>query len=122
MFVLNSYFLWFADPIFDPKVANCDFERGFCQYTQSAVDGQMWKRVSVQKNIYRTGDHTTGTGTVMSFSKYEFDDDAPVHLRMCSRIYTTYVWYIQSCAEKTYKQVTAGQKLVSVSFKTVILQ
>ncbi|XP_036451600.1 MAM domain-containing protein 2 [Colossoma macropomum] len=54
-----------TEPTFDPKVANCDFELGVCQYTQNTEDGEMWKRVSVKPNIYRIGDHTTGTGSFL---------------------------------------------------------
>lgn len=54
-----------TEPTFDPKVADCDFELGFCQYTQHVADGAMWKRVSVQPNIYRVGDHTTGKGSFL---------------------------------------------------------
>ncbi|KAI4882718.1 hypothetical protein NFI96_028526 [Prochilodus magdalenae] len=54
-----------TEPTFNPKVANCDFELGVCQYTQNREDGEMWKRVSVRPNIYRIGDHTTGTGSFL---------------------------------------------------------
>ncbi|XP_070706664.1 MAM domain-containing protein 2-like [Pempheris klunzingeri] len=49
---------------FDPTVANCDFESGFCLYTQKQEMGA-WKRVSVKPNIFRNGDHTTGTGSFL---------------------------------------------------------
>ncbi|XP_073770611.1 MAM domain-containing protein 2 isoform X2 [Danio rerio] len=52
-----------TEPSFDPAVANCDFESGFCQYVQS--DGSLWRRVSVKPNIYMTGDHTTGAGSFL---------------------------------------------------------
>lgn len=51
-----------TEPTFDPSIANCDFEVGFCHYTQDQMEGSPWKRVSVKPNIYRTGDHTTGAG------------------------------------------------------------
>ncbi|XP_066507552.1 MAM domain-containing protein 2 [Hoplias malabaricus] len=54
-----------TEPIFDPKVANCDFELGFCQYSQNSADSEMWRRVSVKPNIYRSGDHTIGTGSFL---------------------------------------------------------
>ncbi|KAK5851702.1 hypothetical protein PBY51_023237 [Eleginops maclovinus] len=51
-----------TEPTFDPSIANCDFESGFCRYTQEQVIGSLWKRVSVKPNIFRNGDHTTGAG------------------------------------------------------------
>lgn len=50
------------EPAFDPSVANCDFEEGLCQYYQEQTGGSVWNRVSVKPNVYRIGDHTTGTG------------------------------------------------------------
>ncbi|KAK6316020.1 hypothetical protein J4Q44_G00135440 [Coregonus suidteri] len=58
-----------TEPTFDPSIANCDFEVGFCRYTQDQMEGSTWKRVSVKPNIYRTGDHTTGAGERL----YNFD-------------------------------------------------
>ncbi|XP_041706071.2 MAM domain-containing protein 2 [Coregonus clupeaformis] len=54
-----------TEPTFDPSIANCDFEGGFCRYTQDQKEGSPWKRVSVKPNIYRTGDHTTGAGSFL---------------------------------------------------------
>ena len=51
-----------TEPTFDPSIANCDFEVGFCHYTQDQMERSPWKRVSVKPNIYRTGDHPTGAG------------------------------------------------------------
>ncbi|KAM9840981.1 MAM domain-containing protein 2-like isoform 2-T2 [Aulostomus maculatus] len=51
-----------TEPTFDPSIANCDFESGFCHYTQDQV---MWRRVSVKPNIFRNGDHTTGAGSFL---------------------------------------------------------
>ncbi|XP_062870493.1 MAM domain-containing protein 2 [Trichomycterus rosablanca] len=51
-----------TEPTIDPVVANCNFELGFCQYTQKGTNSELWKRVSVRPNIYRAGDHTTGRG------------------------------------------------------------
>lgn len=55
----------FPEPTFDPSIANCDFESGFCQYSQDPARSQ-WRRVTVQPNLFRIGDHTTGTGEVNS--------------------------------------------------------
>ncbi|XP_056591810.1 MAM domain-containing protein 2 isoform X1 [Triplophysa dalaica] len=54
-----------TEPTFDPSVANCDFESGYCEYTQALTDGPLWKRVSVRPNIYSVGDHTTGSGSFL---------------------------------------------------------
>uniref|UniRef100_A0A3B4ASY6 MAM domain-containing protein n=1 Tax=Periophthalmus magnuspinnatus TaxID=409849 RepID=A0A3B4ASY6_9GOBI len=48
-----------TEPDFDPSIANCDFEEGLCLYS---LEFGVWSRNSVKANIYRTGDHTTGTG------------------------------------------------------------
>ncbi|XP_010876180.2 MAM domain-containing protein 2 [Esox lucius] len=53
-----------TEPTFDTSIANCDFEVGFCRYTQDHI-GFPWKRVSVKPNIDRTGDHTTGAGSFL---------------------------------------------------------
>ncbi|XP_035464503.1 MAM domain-containing protein 2 isoform X2 [Scophthalmus maximus] len=52
-----------TEPTFDPSIASCDFESGFCRYTQDQVTGSSWRRVSVKPNIFRNGDHTTGAGS-----------------------------------------------------------
>ncbi|MGH0138694.1 UNVERIFIED_CONTAM: hypothetical protein FKN15_072498 [Acipenser sinensis] len=54
-----------TEPFFDPSVANCDFEEDFCQYYQEQTEGSVWNRVSVKPNIYRVGDHTTGSGSFL---------------------------------------------------------
>uniref|UniRef100_A0A8C1T7P0 MAM domain containing 2b n=1 Tax=Cyprinus carpio TaxID=7962 RepID=A0A8C1T7P0_CYPCA len=54
-----------TEPTFDPSVANCDFESGYCQYVQTQTDSPLWRRVSVQPNIYTAGDHTTGAGSFL---------------------------------------------------------
>lgn len=48
-----------TEPDFDPSIASCDFEDGLCLYS---LEFGVWSRTSVKANIYRTGDHTTGTG------------------------------------------------------------
>ncbi|XP_074546012.1 MAM domain-containing protein 2-like isoform X2 [Halichoeres trimaculatus] len=53
-----------SEPTFDPSIANCDFESGFCRYTQDQGTGS-WRRVSVKPNIFRNGDHTTGAGSFL---------------------------------------------------------
>ncbi|KAM9455823.1 MAM domain-containing protein 2 [Clarias gariepinus] len=60
-----------AEPVFDPSVADCDFELGFCRYTQNMTESEMWRRVSVRPNMYREGDHTTGRGSfLLASSRY----------------------------------------------------
>lgn len=63
-FNINLQFLliYSTEPTFDPSIANCDFESGFCLYTQQQGTGSPWRRVSVKPNIIRNGDHTTGAG------------------------------------------------------------
>ncbi|KAM9393781.1 MAM domain-containing protein 2a [Pholidichthys leucotaenia] len=51
-----------TEPTVDPAIANCDFEGGLCLYYQERAEDKVWNRVSVKPNIYRIGDHTTGTG------------------------------------------------------------
>ncbi|CAJ1070841.1 MAM domain-containing protein 2-like isoform X1 [Xyrichtys novacula] len=53
-----------SEPTFDPSIANCDFESGFCHYSQDQGMGS-WRRVSVKPNIFRNGDHTTGAGSFL---------------------------------------------------------
>lgn len=54
-----------TEPTFDPSIANCDFDSGFCLYTQDQGVGSSWRRVSVKPNIFRNGDHTTGSGSFL---------------------------------------------------------
>ncbi|CAG5867178.1 MAM domain-containing protein 2-like [Menidia menidia] len=54
-----------TEPTFDPSIANCDFESGFCLYTHDQVTGKSWRRVAVKPNIFRNGDHTTGAGSFL---------------------------------------------------------
>lgn len=48
-----------TEPDFDPSIANCDFESGLCLYR---LEFGVWSRTSVKANMYRLGDHSTGTG------------------------------------------------------------
>uniref|UniRef100_A0A8C5ENY6 MAM domain-containing protein n=1 Tax=Gouania willdenowi TaxID=441366 RepID=A0A8C5ENY6_GOUWI len=51
-----------TEPTFDPAIANCDFENGFCLYHQERAASKEWSRVSVKPNMHRIGDHSTGSG------------------------------------------------------------
>ena len=49
------------------NVADCDFEAGWCQYTQAQDDDFDWNRNNGRTLSTYTGpdvDHTTGTGTL----------------------------------------------------------
>lgn len=50
-----------TEPTFDPSIASCNFESGFCNYAQDP-GAAAWRRVSVKPNIFRSGDHTSGAG------------------------------------------------------------
>ncbi|TRY95871.1 hypothetical protein DNTS_021400 [Danionella cerebrum] len=54
-----------TEPVFDPSVANCNFEESLCQYYQERSGAMVWNRVSVKPNVYRIGDHTTGIGSFL---------------------------------------------------------
>uniref|UniRef100_A0A8C3ASD4 MAM domain containing 2 n=1 Tax=Cyclopterus lumpus TaxID=8103 RepID=A0A8C3ASD4_CYCLU len=51
-----------TEPTFDPSIASCNFESGFCNYVQDQGVLSSWRRVSVKPNIFRNGDHTSGAG------------------------------------------------------------
>lgn len=46
---------------FSAVETSCDFEKDLCNFYQDK-EGPGWTRVRVKANMYRTGDHTTGTG------------------------------------------------------------
>ncbi|XP_074526733.1 MAM domain-containing protein 2a [Halichoeres trimaculatus] len=54
-----------TEPTFDPSMADCDFDSGMCLYYQERVDSSGWRRAALKANLYRTGDHTTGTGSFL---------------------------------------------------------
>ncbi|KAJ7993737.1 hypothetical protein DPEC_G00257790 [Dallia pectoralis] len=59
-----------TEPLVDPSIANCDFEEGMCHYSQEKVESKVWHRMTVKPNAYRTGDHTTGTGSFLLVKRY----------------------------------------------------
>ncbi|XP_067114255.1 MAM domain-containing protein 2-like [Osmerus mordax] len=87
-----------TEPTFEPAVANCDFEHGFCRYSQDQhTDSSPWKRVSVRPNIYRAGDHTTGAGSFLlahsrlgprtGYVSRLFGPVLPGNMKYCLRFY-----------------------------------
>ncbi|KAJ8402025.1 hypothetical protein AAFF_G00372600 [Aldrovandia affinis] len=86
-----------TEPTFDPSIANCDFEMGFCGYRQGQKDGSVWKRVAVKPNLYRTGDHSTGAGSFLlantqisrrpGYMSRLFGLQLPGRLKYCLRFY-----------------------------------
>lgn len=46
---------------FSAVETSCDFEKDLCNFYQDK-EGPGWTRVRVKANMYRAGDHTTGTG------------------------------------------------------------
>ncbi|XP_062383906.1 MAM domain-containing protein 2-like [Sardina pilchardus] len=85
-------------PMFDPSVANCDFEFGFCKYSQRERYASVWKRVSVRPNVYQGGDHTTGTGAFLLSARFPDRSSSvsrllgpvlPAGLRFCLRFFTS---------------------------------
>ncbi|XP_072114207.1 MAM domain-containing protein 2a isoform X2 [Mobula birostris] len=51
--------------LFDPSVANCNFDQNLCNYTQNHMDGKKWTRQIRKPNLFRFGDHTSGMGRYM---------------------------------------------------------
>uniref|UniRef100_A0A1A8R341 MAM domain containing 2b n=1 Tax=Nothobranchius rachovii TaxID=451742 RepID=A0A1A8R341_9TELE len=86
-----------TEPTFDPSIASCDFESGFCFYTQDRVVGSSWRRVSVKPNIFRNGDHTTGAGSFLlahsrlgprsGYVSRVFSPTLPGNMKYCLRFY-----------------------------------
>ncbi|XP_044030229.1 MAM domain-containing protein 2-like [Siniperca chuatsi] len=86
-----------TEPIFDPSIANCDFESGLCHYTQDQVMGSSWRRVSVKPNIFRNGDHTTGAGSFLlahsqlspraGYVSHLISPTLPGNMKYCLRFY-----------------------------------
>ncbi|XP_029109093.1 MAM domain-containing protein 2-like [Scleropages formosus] len=81
---------------FDPSVANCDFEEGLCSYKPEQAG---WSRVSVKPNIFRLGDHTTGSGSFLmantrlipppAYMSLLYGPSLPGNLTYCLRFYYT---------------------------------
>uniref|UniRef100_A0A6Q2XFV1 MAM domain-containing protein n=1 Tax=Esox lucius TaxID=8010 RepID=A0A6Q2XFV1_ESOLU len=59
-----------TEPLVDPSIANCDFEKDLCHYHRERVASKVWNWVTVKPNAYRIGDHTTGTGSFLLVNTY----------------------------------------------------
>ncbi|KAJ8286335.1 hypothetical protein GJAV_G00037320 [Gymnothorax javanicus] len=95
-----------TEPTFDPSIANCDFDSGFCGYQQSQREGSLWKRASLKPNLYRMGDHTTGTGSfVLANTRISLHSgyvsrlhgpQLPGRLKYCLRFYYTFAGFTKT--------------------------
>lgn len=127
-----------TEPTFDPSIASCDFESGFCRYSQDSKAGSAtWKRLSLKPNIFRSGDHTTGAGSFLLAhsrlsppSGYVSRLTGPVlagNMKYCLRFYfslsgfnqtgralSVYLQYLQS--NKQEKIWTQGEKSTGIWF------
>lgn len=82
---------------FNPSEASCTFEDDLCNFYQDHKDGPGWSRVKVRPNVYRPGDHTTGTGYyLMANTKFTsqpgyiarlYSPTLPGNLQYCLRFY-----------------------------------
>ncbi|XP_076219086.1 MAM domain-containing protein 2 isoform X1 [Aptenodytes patagonicus] len=82
---------------FNPAVAGCNFEEDLCNFYQDHKDGPGWSRVKVKRNVYRTGDHTTGFGYyLLANTKFTsqpeyigrlYGPTLPGNLQFCLRFY-----------------------------------
>ncbi|XP_064357082.1 MAM domain-containing protein 2-like isoform X3 [Dromaius novaehollandiae] len=82
---------------FNPAEASCNFEEDLCNFYQDHKDGPGWSRVKVKRNVYRTGDHTTGFGYyLLANTKFTsqpgyigrlYGPTLPGNLQYCLRFY-----------------------------------
>ncbi|XP_055065041.2 MAM domain-containing protein 2 [Misgurnus anguillicaudatus] len=116
-----------TEPTFDPSVANCDFESGFCQYTQTLTGDPLWRKVSIRPNIYSVGDHTTGAGSFLlansrlnlhsGYVSRLFGPPLPRNQKYCVKFFyflrgisgadqvlAVYLYYIDGTQEKIWTQ------------------
>ncbi|XP_044190494.1 MAM domain-containing protein 2-like [Thunnus albacares] len=112
-----------TEPTFDPSIASCDFESGFCQYTQDQVMGSLWRRVSVKPNIFRNGDHTTGAGSFLlahsqlgpssGYVSRVIGPTLPGNMKFCLRFYFSLRGFNQTDqALAVYLQQSSGQEKI----------
>ncbi|XP_038660021.1 MAM domain-containing protein 2a isoform X1 [Scyliorhinus canicula] len=67
--------------VFDPSVANCDFDEGLCNYSQNHNDGTKWTRLVRKANAFRFGDHTSGEGGfLISNTRFGYQQEYVSHL------------------------------------------
>uniref|UniRef100_A0A8C4RL20 MAM domain containing 2a n=1 Tax=Erpetoichthys calabaricus TaxID=27687 RepID=A0A8C4RL20_ERPCA len=97
-----------TEPFFDPSIANCDFEEDFCRYYQESSEGSMWRRVSINPNVYRIGDHTKGSG-----EQWVFNLQYLKNVKYCLKIFLT----VALEKSGTYLKVQGGSWIrVEISF------
>ncbi|XP_053196560.1 MAM domain-containing protein 2-like [Scomber japonicus] len=112
-----------TEPTFDPSIASCDFESGFCQYTQDQVIASSWRRVSVKPNIFRNGDHTTGAGSFLlahsrlgpssGYVSRVIGPILPGNMKFCLRFYFSLRGFNQTeQALIVYLQHSSGQEKI----------
>ncbi|KAM7369321.1 hypothetical protein PAMP_013597 [Pampus punctatissimus] len=112
-----------TEPTFDPSIASCDFESGLCHYTQDQGTGSLWKRVSVNANIFRNGDHTTGTGSFLlahswlgprsGYVSRVIGPTLPGNMKYCLRFYFSLRGFNQTDqALAVYLQQSSGQEKI----------
>ncbi|XP_067886682.1 MAM domain-containing protein 2a isoform X2 [Heterodontus francisci] len=66
---------------FDPSVANCNFDQGFCNYSQNHKDGTKWTRLVRKPSAFRFGDHTSGVGGfLISNAMFGYQQEYVAHL------------------------------------------
>uniref|UniRef100_A0A7N8YN43 MAM domain-containing protein 2-like n=1 Tax=Mastacembelus armatus TaxID=205130 RepID=A0A7N8YN43_9TELE len=116
-----------TEPTFDPSIANCDFESGFCHYTQDRTTGSSWRRVSVKPNIFSNGDHTTGAGSFLlahsrlsprsGYVSHLVGPTLPGNMKYCLRFYFSLGGFNQ-----TYQALTVYLEQQSSSQETIWTQ
>ncbi|XP_043920302.1 MAM domain-containing protein 2 [Protopterus annectens] len=87
-----------TDIFFDTSEASCDFEDDICSFKQDIRDGPGWTRVTVKRNVYRPGDHTTGQGYFLltstkssrfqsGYIRHLYGPTLPEDLKYCLRFF-----------------------------------
>ncbi|XP_059109757.1 MAM domain-containing protein 2 [Peromyscus eremicus] len=98
---------------FSAVESSCDFEEGLCNFHQDK-EGPGWTRVRVKPNMYRAGDHTTGTGYYMYIEASHMVYGQKAHLLS---------WPLRGvpgkhCLAFFYHMYGAGTGLLSIFLKT----
>ncbi|XP_072444404.1 MAM domain-containing protein 2a isoform X1 [Chiloscyllium punctatum] len=67
--------------LFDPSVANCNFDEDLCNYSQNHKDGTKWTRLVRKPNAFHFGDHTSGLGGfLISNTRFGYHQEYVAHL------------------------------------------